>query len=183
MKTYDQIYNEWTKSASLRTAIDDWFSSQVDASEAMRSDSSPVVADPDLIKRRIYDSFKMGTLAGLLAAAAGAAIGAPLGLPNIGAALGGYAGLLGGVIKGQADANRSFLEEKGLTPKYINLLRYTVPDQRAAYLATTVLPESGFFTVNRQHDYNNIISHIRDAAANGGAREAGEYWRRGARLL
>jgi len=161
MKTYEQVYDGWLKSASLRTAIDDWFSSQMDASEAMRSPASPLIADPDLIKQRIYESFKMGTLAGLLAAAAGAVIGTPLGLPNIGAALGGYAGLLGGTVKGQADANKAFLEEKGLSPKYINILRYAVPNRQAAYLATTILPESGFLTVNKQHDYSNTIPYIR----------------------
>ena len=73
--------------------------------------------------------------------------GAPLGVPEIGAALGGYLGMLGGAIKGQADANKEHLEQQGLKPAGINILRYLVPDQGAAYAATSILPESGHLRI------------------------------------
>jgi hypothetical protein len=142
-----EFYEAWVKTASEKGLISELLSSQFDAHKAMRSEQSPVVADPELIKKRIYESFKLGILMAALAAASGAALGMPLGVSSIGAALGGYAGLLGGTIKGQADVNKKYLEDKGFKPQGINLLRYAVPDQSAAYLATTILPESGYLKV------------------------------------
>lgn len=140
-------YEQWRKSAEDRGIISKLTDEQAAAFKVMRSDSSPLVAKPELIQKRIYESFKLGTLAGVLAAAAGGAAGAPLGVPEIGAALGGYLGMLGGAIKGQADANKEYLEQQGLKPSGINLLRYMVPDQGAAYAATSILPESGHLRI------------------------------------
>jgi len=147
MKTADEFYTEWIKTASAKGLFDDWLDAQVSAHKSMRTEETPLLAEGELIKKRIYESFKLGTLAGLLAAAAGAAAGAPLGVPGIGAALGGYLGLLGGTIKGQANANKEHLKEHGFSPKGINVLRYLLPDQATTFVATSVLPESGYLKV------------------------------------
>lgn len=133
---------EWVKTASESV-----IKRQIEAFKAMRSDVSPLIADPDLIKERVYQSFKLGALAGLVAAAAGGAAGAALGVPELGASIAGYYGLLGGTIKGQANANRDYLQEKGFDPKGINIFRYLAPNVGAAHVATTLLPESGHLSV------------------------------------
>ena len=126
---------------------DSWLKRQIAAMKAMQDEKIPVVAKPELVADRLVSSFKMGALAGLFAAAVGGAAGAMVGVPGIGAALGGHYGLLGGVIKGQADANKRFLREKGFDPKYINIARFAGSNPGRAAALTTLLPDPGHLSV------------------------------------
>lgn len=126
---------------------DSWLKRQVSAMKAMQDEKIPVVAKPELVADRLVSSFKVGALAGLFAAAVGGAAGAALGVPGVGAAIAGHYGLLGGAIKGQADANKRFLRERGFDPKYTNIARFAGPRPDRAYLATTLLPDPGHLTV------------------------------------
>lgn len=124
-----------------------WLNRQVSAMKAMQDEKIPVLAKPELVSDRLVSSFKMGALAGLFAAAAGGAAGAAFGFPGIGAAIAGHYGLLGGAIKGQADANKRFLRERGFDPKYTNIARFAGSRPDRAYLATTLLPDPGHLSV------------------------------------
>ncbi len=145
MYDFDQRSSDWfEKVASDESSL---IGRQIAAHKAMRSDATPMLAKPELIKERVYQSFKLGTLAGLIAAAVGGAAGAAVGAPEIGAAIAGHYGLLGGSIKGQANANADFLKGKGFDPKGINILRFLNNSPGAALTATNLLPESGHISV------------------------------------
>ena len=126
---------------------DSWLKRQVSAMKAMQDEKIPVVAKPELVADRLVSSFKVGALAGLFAAAVGGAAGAAIGMPALGAALAGQAGVAGGIIKGQADANKRFLRERGFDPKYINIARFMGPRPGLATAATTLLPDPGHLSV------------------------------------
>ena len=140
----EKVKELWMKCAEERGSL---IENQVAAHKAMQSSSVPFMADPELIKERVYESFRLGAIAGLLSAAAGGAIGLPLGVPELGVGVGGYLGMLGGAIVGQGKANKQYLEERGFAPKGINILRYALPDKGKAFTATTILPDSGHFSV------------------------------------
>ena len=63
------------------------------------------------------------------------------------ATLGGYVGLLGGNIKGQADANKRFLKKENFDPKLINLLRFVGPNRGTALTVTNLIPDPGHLSV------------------------------------
>lgn len=126
---------------------DSWLKRQVSAMKAMQDENIPVVAKPELVADRLMSSFKMGALAGLFAAAVGGAAGATVGMPLVGAALAAYPAWLGGVIKGQADANKRYLREKGFDPKYVNIARFAGSNPGRAAALTTLLPDPGHLSV------------------------------------
>lgn len=126
---------------------DSWLKRQISAMKAMQDENIPVVAKPELVADRLMSSFKMGALAGLFAAAVGGAAGAAVGIPALGAVAAGGYGVLGGIAKGQADANKRFLRERGFDPKYINLARFMGPNPGRAIAATTLLPDPGHLSV------------------------------------
>lgn len=99
-----------------------YWARQMAASRAMRrSDDSfgKFVAAPDLIGERVTKGLTGAAIGGLGGAGLGALIGG-LGFkkPGIGALLGGLVGGITGNDLGQAEADRSYLSSKGITPKF-----------------------------------------------------------------
>lgn len=130
---------------------------KMDAARQMTAnEAAPMIADKDLIKERVDESFKQGLGGGLLLGLLGAAIGAPLGIPEIGAAMGLGYGVPAGVIKGQADANKKYLAAKGVDAKLPNILPYAVLRPELAYGLTTVAPGSGHLNLTKSAEMNNF---------------------------
>ena len=130
---------------------------KMDAARQMTAnEAAPMIADKDLIKERVDESFKQGLGGGLLLGLLGAALGAPLGIPEIGAAMGLGYGVPAGVIKGQADANKKFLAAKGVDAKLPNILPYAVLRPELAYGLTTVAPGSGHLNLTKSAEMNNF---------------------------
>lgn len=145
MALKDDLYDMWrTKEGEREGSL---LQRQLLAMKAMQDENVPVMAKPELIADRVYSGFKLGALAGLLAAAGGGALGAVAGVPTLGATLGGYVGLLGGNIKGQADANKRFLKKENFDPKLINLLRFVGPNRGTALTVTNLIPDPGHLSV------------------------------------
>ena len=118
---------------------------QLAVSKAMQSGPdgiSKLVADKELIGKRVFEGFKLGMLTMALGSAIGGAAGSLIGLGPSGALLGGEIGLTGGAIKGQADANKEAIQRAGMSPGKINLARFA-GGFNPAYAATSILPESG----------------------------------------
>ena len=115
---------------------------QLAVSRSMQSEALPAAAKSDLIHKRIYEGFTLGLLTMALGAAIGGAAGSAVGLGPLGAIVGAEAGLTGGAIKGQADANKAYISRAGMTPGKINLARFA-GGFNPAYAATSILPESG----------------------------------------
>lgn len=131
--------------------------SKMDAARQMTAnEGSPLLADKDLIKDRVDESFKQGAIGGLLLGLLGAAVGAPLGIPEVGAAMGVGYGVPAGVIKGQSDANKKYLAAKGVDAKIPNILPYAVLRPELAYGLTTVAPGSGHLNLNKTAEMNNF---------------------------
>lgn len=131
--------------------------SKMDAARQMTAnEGSPLLADKDLIKDRVDESFKQGAIGGLLLGLLGAAVGAPLGIPEIGAAMGVGYGVPAGVIKGQSDANKKHLAAKGVDAKIPNILPYAMLRPELAYGLTTFAPGSGHLNLNKTAEMNNF---------------------------
>ena len=130
---------------------------KMDAARQMTAnEAAPMIADKDLIKERVDESFKQGLGGGLLLGLLGAALGAPLGIPEIGAAMGVGYGVPAGVIKGQADANKKYLADKGVDAKLPNILPYAMLRPELAYGLTTVAPGSGHLNLTKSAEMNNF---------------------------
>ena len=164
---------------------------KMDAARQMTAnEAAPMIADKDLIKERVDESFKQGLGGGLLLGLLGAALGAPLGIPEIGAAMGVGYGVPAGVIKGQADANKKYLADKGVDAKLPNILPYAMLRPELAYGLTTVAPGSGHLNLTKSAEMNNFyetyLNELEKVAQEGGvygestkepsrkAREAGQ---------
>jgi hypothetical protein len=137
---------EMAKSGSVKLALSDaeyteqpgFFRGQLAASRALRASpegAAQILADKELIKRRLNLGLGRGAVGGGLGAGAGALAAKLTGhSPGAGAALGGLLGGFGGFTSGVDRANTDALANRGIRSRWGGLSIRMTPEAKEKYL-------------------------------------------------
>lgn len=128
---------------------------QYSAVRAGEEGIGPIIADPKLIGERAVGGVSSGTIAsivtavvsGLIGLGLGSAVGAPIQGAAAGALLGGAAAYPVGQAKGQLDADKQYLADKG----YRASLPIPIKELLLRPSLSSVLPLSSYARIQRQN--------------------------------